>query len=190
MFSGIIEAKVRVRAVHPDGANKRVTFVLPKGWKFKKGDSVSVDGICSTVVKKTPNTFEVEYMPETLRVSTAKDFTASSEVNLERSLKLGNALHGHFVQAHVDAKGTIVAADGNELTIRVQRDVQRLVAQKGSVALNGVSLTVAKKERDTFTVALIPFTNKHTNLGALTKGARVNVETDLIARYLDSLRHK
>lgn len=192
MFSGIIRATAKVRSVEKGKGILTVAIATPKGWKLAKGASVSVDGICSTVVKKTAGAFLVEYMPETLRLTTAADFSSGRIVNLEEPLRLGDTLDGHFVQGHVDGVGIVtrVATEPREISVRVPKDLRKYIAAKGSIAINGVALTIARMQKDECTVALIPYTLSHTNLGALAKGSRVNVEVDVIARYLAAARRK
>lgn len=193
MFTGIIEAKARILEAHRKGS-LRVRIEKPRGWKFTKGQSISVDGICTTVETIGKDSFSATYMPETLRISTAVNFKEGCTVNLERSLKVGDRLDGHFVQGHVDCLGIItdVRAHGssNEIRIKIPRADMRFVAPKGSITVNGVSLTVAARTSDSFTIALIPHTLTHTTLGNLVKGDTVNIETDLIARHLAVLHRK
>lgn len=194
MFTGIVEAQTRVRATSETKRIKLVRIELPHGWKLALGASVNVDGICSTVAKKGDGLFGVEYMPETLSKTTAHSFKKGSTVNLERSLKYGDRIDGHPVQGHVDciARVADVVSKGasRELTIGPSAKLARSVTLHGSVAINGVSLTVAKKRGPNVTVALIPYTLKHTNLGRLKKGDKVNVEFDHSRAYLDSVRGK
>ncbi|MBL8158122.1 riboflavin synthase [bacterium] len=191
MFTGIIEAKARIRAVEK-AKSLQVRIEKPHGWKLIPGQSISVDGICTTVEGIGKGSFSATYMPETLRVSTAADFTQGSIVNLERSLKIGDRLDGHFVQGHVDCLGVVkeikVRGTSREIRIGIPRIHMKYLAPKGSITVNGVSLTVAARTADSFTVALIPHTLLHTTLGALKKGSRVNIETDLIARHLATLK--
>jgi riboflavin synthase len=192
MFSGIIRATAKIRSLEPRKDGVVVAIAVPRGWKLAKGASVSVDGICSTVVGKKGAAFLVEYMPETLRLTTAADFVPGKVVNLEEPLRLGDTLDGHFVQGHIDGVGVVtgVGSDPHEITVRVPRGTRRFLAHKGSVALNGVALTIARMRGSDCTVALIPYTLAHTNLGALKKGDAVNVEVDVIARYLAAGRMK
>jgi riboflavin synthase len=191
MFTGIIEAKAGIRATEKKGGLK-VYIEKPKGWKLKLGQSISIDGICTTVETISRDAFSATYMPETLRISTAKDFQEGSIVNLERSLKVGDRLDGHFVQGHVDCIGAVkeirVRGNSKEIRVGIPRVHMKFIAPKGSIAVNGVSLTVASRTVDSFTVALIPHTLEHTTLGTLSKGAHVNIETDLIARHLATLK--
>lgn len=194
MFMGLIRTTAKITKVEARGGSLCVTIPAPRGWKLAPGGSVAVDGICSTVVGKQAGAFCVEYMPETLRVTTAAGFAAGRVVNLEEPLRIGGTLDGHFVQGHVDGVVRVVgiAARGNsrEITIQVPRALTRYIARKGSITVNGVALTVARLSGSTCTLALIPYTLAHTNLGFLTKGDLVNVEVDLIARYLEKSRRK
>ncbi|MEK7509492.1 MAG: riboflavin synthase [Patescibacteria group bacterium] len=193
MFTGIIEVKVRVISVEKNGG-MQVRVEKPRGWKLAKGQSVSVDGICSTIERFSATHFDVTYIRETLRVTTAGGWKSGRVVNLERSMKAGAHIEGHIVQGHVDGVGVVrlVRARGNskEVTITAPHSLMRFVARKGSVAVDGVSLTVAERTRTSFTAALVPYTLTHTTLGTLQKGDRVNIETDLFVRYLAALRGK
>jgi riboflavin synthase len=191
MFSGIIQNKSKVLSVTKRKDIVAVTVRLPKGWRFVIGQSVAIDGICSTVVTQKENSFSVEFMPETLRMTTAISFKKGDEVNLERSLRYGDFVDGHFVQGHVEGVGVVRevrhAGESTEITFSIPKQLVRYVAPKGSIAVNGVSLTVARLSKTTVTVALIPHTLGETNLGSITKGGKVNIETDMLARYLNSL---
>ena len=155
-----------------------------------EGESVAVDGICSTVVALSGASFDVEYMRETLSRTTARSFVRGNTVNVERSLTFGERVHGHFVAGHVDACGRVRAAARGVLAVSVPKPLMRFVAPKGSITVNGVALTVTKKTHTVFSVAFIPYTLAHTNLGALKEGDSVNIEADLIARYMDVLLKK
>lgn len=192
MFTGIIRATAAIQSVEERQGNRIVAITRPRGWRCPLGGSIAVDGICSTVIRKTSNTFSVEYMPETLRITTAVEFSPDRIVNLEMPLRLGETLDGHFVQGHVDTTATVVqvarAKHSRMITVRIPRAFVKLVAPKGSITVNGVALTVARMKGAMCTVSLIPYTLAETNLGLLTKGTRVNIEIDLIARYLAKLR--
>lgn len=192
MFTGIVRATTEIKKVENRGANRAVSIAMPRGWKLPDGASISVDGICSTVVRSRRGMFEVDYMPETLKLATAADFKPGRIVNLEPPLRMGDTLDGHFVQGHVDGVAgitRIVASGGaHEVTFRIPKELQKFVAHKGSITVNGVALTVARVKDSECTVALIPYTLTHTNLGTLRKGDRVNIEVDLLARYLDRVR--
>lgn len=188
MFSGIVQATSKVISTAERGACKAVTIERPRGWKLAKGQSISLDGICSTVVRFNAKSFEVEYMPETLSKTTAGDFNTKSVLNLERSLTLRDYVDGHMVMGHVDSRVRVKSFDKQKnsalLTIELPATLRKFVARHGSVTLNGVSLTVARKGASTCAVALIPHTLSHTNLGTLKPGSWVNIEVDVVARYV------
>ncbi len=191
MFTGIIQATAKVTSAKSAGDCIRVGIKKPKdpkAWKLALGQSISIDGICSTVTAVSKDAFEVEYMPETLKKTTAGSFAKGVLVNLERSLALKDFVDGHIVQGHVDARARAasIADEGNtrRIAIEIPKDLARFVAALGSIAINGVSLTVARFESGKATVALIPHTLSHTNLGALKRGDSVNIEVDVMARYI------
>lgn len=194
MFTGITQSVGRVSITAEKNRCKTVRIVTPRGWKLALGQSVLVDGICSTVERRGAGYFEVAYMPETLSKTTAPSFERGSRLNLERSLKLSDFVDGHLVAGHVDIAARIVAVkaagDSKMITIELPKELKAYVSAGGSVAINGVSLTVARKEGRTATVALVPFTLMHTNLGGLKKGDKVNVEVDLLMRALVSAARK
>jgi riboflavin synthase len=188
MFTGIIQSKAKVVSTQKKGSVIQVRLEKPRDWKLTIGQSISVDGICSTVTLLPKGFFEVEYMPETLLKTTAGSFAKGSVVNLERSLTLNDYIDGHIVQGHVDARARVaeVIEEGTtrRITIEIPKPLHRYVAAQGSIAINGVSLTVARLSGARATVALIPHTLTVTNLGALKKGDMVNIEADLMARYI------
>ena len=158
----------------------------PRAWDLSLGESVSVDGICSTVVARTASSFDVEYMPETLSKTTAAQFRAKRMINLERSLRYGDRIHGHFVTGHVDATSRVIKVEkqgrSRAVSIKVPREISKYIVPRGSIAVNGVSLTVARKSSGSFTVALIPHTLKVTNLANVVRADAVNIEVDILAR--------
>lgn len=194
MFTGIIQSVMPVLAVTEKEACLVARLKKPVGWKLVLGQSITVDGICSTVTKLGASFFEVEYMPETLEKTTAGTFAGGRWVNLERSLTLRDYIDGHLVSGHVDATGktTRIVADENtkRISIEIPRALQKYIAKKGSVAVNGISLTVADVKKNVFTIALIPYTLEHTNLGLLKEGESVNVEIDTVARYVERMLQK
>lgn len=191
MFTGIISKTAKVKEAKRAGDIVRVSIEKPKGWKLALGESVSVDGICSTVVAKDAKAFAVEYMPETLKKTTAGAFAKGTVRNLERSLTLNTLIDGHLVQGHVDARAKVAkilkGKEGYLISFTIPQSLLPYIAEHGSVAINGVSLTVARRKGKTATVALIPHTLSHTNLGTLEEGDEVNMEADLVARYLVNL---
>ncbi len=187
MFTGIIEKTGRVKAVLSQHQGIRVRIEKPRGWKLVLGQSISIDGICSTVVAKSATTFEVDYMPETILKTTARAMTEDSVVNLERSLVYGARIDGHFVLGHVDAEAAVrdITAQGSSrlISLHLPSALTRYVALHGSITVDGVALTVARLKSRTCTVALIPHTLTHTNLGLIAIGDGVNIEVDYLARY-------
>lgn len=188
MFTGIVQATSRVMDVSGRDAILRVRLAKPRAWKLSVGSSVAVDGICSTVVAHGARSFDVEYMTETLSKTTAGAFTRGRLVNLERPLRAGDPLGGHLVQGHVDVRGTVSRVEkvgaSRVVHIRVPHALSPLIARGGSITMDGVSLTVARKTGLIFVVSLIPHTLSHTTLSGLIAGKEVNLEADIIARTL------
>lgn len=188
MFTGIVEGLCPVIAVRR-GAVWRLTIGLGElADDVKPGDSVAIDGACLTAVAVEGSRVDFEAIGETLARTTLGSLNVGRKVNIERSLRVGDRLGGHFVAGHVDAVGTIRAkepqANQTLLRVAVAAELMKFVAVKGSAAVDGVSLTVVETERDVFAVALIPFTLEHTTLGFKGPGDAVNVEVDLLARYV------
>lgn len=185
MFTGIIAAQAKIISARA-GSVRRVRIATPRGWKLALGQSIAIDGVCSTVMHKVPGAFEVEYMPATLAKTAAGRLEKGDTVNLERSLKLGDYVDGHFVQGHVDVCGRVVGITelgaSREITIALSKEWMRFVALHGSIAINGVALTVARRGLASCTVALVPHTLSATNLRELSVGDVVNIETDMLAR--------
>lgn len=181
MFTGIVQAVGRITGVQPleiDCPALALDDVAP-------GDSICVQGVCLTVTRKAPRGFAADVSGETLRVTTGLD--RAGEVNLEKSLALGGKLGGHLVTGHVDGVAEVVSRAGGVVAFRLPRALSRYVARKGSVCIDGVSLTVNGVDGDVFDVNLIPHTLQVTTLGRLAPGVRVNVEVDLIARYVERM---
>ncbi len=191
MFSGIIETTARVISVRLKGACVQVRIAKPRGWTLKEGQSIAVDGICSTVCEHARKYFTVEYMPETLAKTNARELKEDTLVNLERSLTLGSFVGGHLLQGHVSLRSRILKVTDHGgarvLVVALPSAFKRFAAPQGSIALNGVSLSVAGVLQRGVVVGLIPYTRAHTNLGNLRAGATVNVETDMIARSIAAL---
>ena len=191
MFTGIIEAIGRVAAVNPAGESAAVT-IDAAGLDMSDvgvGDSIACNGVCLTVTSLGPRGFTVDVSQETLQVS--EGFDTGNAINLEKSLRLSDRLGGHLVSGHVDGVGTVTAVkpvDANrEISIRFPAELDRYVARKGSITVNGVSVTVNVVTTDTFSVNLIPHTLAVTNLKDLKPGDRVNLEIDLVARYVERM---
>jgi len=192
MFTGLIEDLGKLREWRREGDRVRlvVETALPTA-EIKLGDSVAVNGACLTVVAIGGDCFTADVSPETLECTTLAQTAAGSRVNLERALRLGDRLGGHLVSGHVDAVALIVerSQDRNAVrfTFRVPAAVNRYVAAKGSVTIDGISLTVNTVESETFTVAVIPHTLAMTTLQGKKTGDQVNLETDMVARYIARL---
>jgi riboflavin synthase len=169
----------------------RLTLESPLAGELQEGDSIAVDGVCLTAVGICGDRFGADVMHETLRRSALGDVAAGSSVNLELSLRASDRLGGHIVQGHVDGVGAVAAVkeDGfaRVVTILAGPDVLRYVVEKGSIAVNGVSLTVARIDEEGFDVSLIPETLERTTLGAAAEGTPVNLEVDVLAKYVEKL---
>lgn len=194
MFTGIIEAIAPVEKKTARGGSLVLLIAAPRGWKVRAGDSIATNGVCLTVRRVARGAaWETELMPETL-ARTAFGKEVPKAVNLERSLTLGSALGGHLVTGHVDAVGKItkVAPRGASrmYTISFPARFARLVAEKGSIAVDGVSLTVVDAGRDCCTVGLVDYTLGATTLGSKGAGALVNIEFDILAKYVARLMAK
>ena len=187
MFTGIVEELGTVLAVEQEGDAARIrigaTQVLDGA---KLGDSTAVDGCCLTVVAQGDDWWEADVSDETLRRTTLGSRRAGDRVNLERPVQVSDRLGGHIVQGHVDAVGEVVEPVP-DLRIRMPDDLRRYVIEKGSITVDGVSLTVVQPTDDGFTVAVIPHTAEVTTLGAKQPGDTVNLEVDLIAKYVERL---
>ena len=192
MFTGLVEEVGLVAAldVRSDGARLRVaaTRVLDG---LVLGDSVAVDGTCLTVVTIHRDGFEIDAVSETLERTTLGDRAVGDPVNLERALRAGDRMGGHLVQGHVDGTGQITGVTdvgiGRHVVVSAPAEIRRYVVEKGSITVDGVSLTVAVCNDDGFAVALIPHTLGSTTLGGAVVGRRVNLEVDLVAKYVEAL---
>ena len=191
MFNGIVEEAGIVEALE---RRKNLSVLKVRARKVlqgtKPGDSIAVEGVCLTVTDKKENILAFDMMRETVDKTSLGRLRRGDKVNLERALKAGGRVSGHFVTGHVDDVGRIegktTAANYTELSVRLPRGLGKYIVPKGSVALDGVSLTVGKVGKVFFSVYLIPFTKQVTTLGAKKKGDRVNIETDILAKYLFS----
>jgi riboflavin synthase len=193
VFTGIVLDVGRVQAVESRGGDVHIVIELdrldPAGIRI--GDSICVQGCCLTATEIRGCTFSADVSRETLSLTTLGDFRPGTPVNLEPSLKAGDALGGHLVSGHVDGVGTLTSMSGDarsqRLKFTVPRELARYIARKGSVAVDGVSLTVNEVEDNVFGVNIIPHTQQVTTLGRLAVGARVNIEIDQVARYVERL---
>ena len=191
MFAGIITAVGRIATTKPLGDGLRLAIEAP-GFGLddvKLGDSIAIQGICHTVVAKAGETFDVDTSRATLDVTAGLE--AGARVNLEKSLRLGDRIDGHLVSGHVDGVGTVVALEELGGSARFELEapaaLARYIARKGSIAVDGVSLTVNRVEGALFEINLIPHTRAVTTLGRLAPGARVNLEIDMLARYVERM---
>ena len=191
MFTGLVQALGRVAAVDRDEAGARITIETPLVGELRAGDSIAINGVCLTAVSLNNGSFEADAMNETLTRSSLGDLAAGATVNLELPLRATDRLGGHVVQGHVDGVGVIaeVAPDGFSRRVRIEapNELLRYVIEKGSIAVDGVSLTVTAVDDSSVTVSLIPETLQRTNLGRIRTGARVNVEVDVLAKYVEKL---
>jgi riboflavin synthase len=192
VFTGLVEELGVVQALERGLAAATLTILARRVVHgMTVGESVTVNGVCLTVVRFIDNGFAVEVSPETLRVTTLGGLAAGDGVNLERAMRLGDRLGGHLVSGHVEAVGRIVgrAPEGNAiiLTIEAPREVLRYCVGKGSVTVDGVSLTINALTEKTFSVAIIPHTASVTTLGLKPPGSSVNLEPDLIGKYVERL---
>jgi riboflavin synthase len=191
MFTGLVEGRGTIAAVHPQSGGTRLTVTAPWLDDVAEGDSVAVNGCCLTAAEVTGDGFTADLVAETLRRTTLGRLAPGDTVNLERPLTAGARLGGHIVQGHVDGVGEVLAVtpagDGAEITVGLDPGLARYVVEKGSIAIDGVSLTVAGTGPDRFTVALIPTTLAVTTLGARRPGDQVQLEVDVVAKYVERL---
>lgn len=188
MFTGIITKVSLVENAKERSGSFFVVVKKPKVWKIKIGESISINGVCSTVKSLKKNSFEVEYMPETLKKTTAGSFKRGRIVNLEKNLTMNQLLDGHIVQGHIDARGKIIeikkVRKSKVMKIQAPKKVMTLIAEKGSVSVDGISLTVVEAKKNWFSVSLVEYTLENTNLGTIKEGEEVNIETDVLAKYV------
>ena len=189
MFTGIVEETGKVLSVKSKGDGKVFTISAKRVMEdLKVEDSIAVDGVCQTVFELAENSFSVFAMSETLKKTTLKNLKTGDIVNLERALTLSTRLGGHLVQGHVDCVGKVESIVKRSQTylmdIRISPDFEKFAVLHGSIAINGVSLTIARKSGTLITVSLIPYTLENTSLKSLKRGSFVNIETDIVGKYL------
>ena len=188
MFTGIVEEVGAVLACDDMGLTVKGAQVMPG---LKLGDSMAVNGTCLTVVEFSGDRFRVDLAPETLRRTSLGELAAGSRVNLERPLAVSDRLGGHIVQGHVDGAGRIMSirpeSDCYIFRVRTPKRLMPYVVEKGFIAVDGISLTVVNKGAASFTISVIPYTFSHTNLQEKSTGDRVNLEVDIVAKYVESL---
>lgn len=188
MFSGIIE---EVGTVESYGGATLIVGAKQVLDDLKVSESIMVAGACLTVIELSDSTFMVETVPETLRRTNFGDLRPGDHVNLERSLRYGDRVGGHMVQGHVDGVGTVrsVTDDGNSriIVFEAAENIIENVVEKGFIAIDGASLTIVDRNSDSFSIAIIPFTFDHTTFNERSEGSRVNIETDVTAKYVANL---
>lgn len=188
MFTGIIEEVGQIQSIGGGvlqiGARKVLEDV-------QLGDSIAVNGVCLTVTHFSKDSFQADVMPETIRRTSLAELKQGSPVNLERALTLNSRLGGHIVSGHIDGVGRIISMveEKNAILMKIEAEAEiiRHIVEKGSVALDGISLTVAQVTDSDFTVSLIPHTRKATNLGSKSAGSRINIENDVLGKYVEKL---
>ena len=187
MFTGLVATSGRVASLREG----RLTIAVTAPLGLRDGDSISVNGVCLTAAEVAEQGFAADVMGETLRRTALGELRAGDAVNLEPALRVSDRLGGHIVQGHVDGTGVVeaVVADGSSRLVRIEAPpaLLRYVVEKGSIAVDGVSLTVVEVDVESFSVGLIPETLERTNFGAVAVGRRVNLEVDVLAKYVEKL---
>lgn len=188
MFTGIIETLGRIEQIDKEGSNIHFTISSSISAELKIDQSVAHDGVCLTVVKVEGNQHTVTAIDETLIRSKLGNWKKGGQVNLERAMKSQARLDGHIVQGHVDTTGTCTAVENKDgswiYTFKYKPNPEHLLVDKGSICINGVSLTVVSPEADLFSVAIIPYTYEHTNFNEIQVGDTINLEFDIIGKYI------
>ena len=191
MFTGIVRERGRVVSAERNGGGVRLRIAARATADARPGDSIAVNGCCLTATAADGETLDFDAVPETIARTTLGGLVEGAEVNLEPALRAGEPLGGHFVQGHVDGRARVTAfepeGEGARVRLELEPGLLRYCVEKGSIALDGVSLTVAALRDDGIEIALVPFTLEHTTLGALAPGDEVNVEVDLLAKYAERL---
>jgi riboflavin synthase len=188
VFTGIVRELGRVEAVEPNGDAVRLRIAAPgAAGGSSVGDSIAVNGVCLTIAETSDGSLAFDAVPETLRRSTLGRLEEGADVNIEPALRAGDSLGGHFVQGHVDGVGRVRSVGDEGFQIQAPRELMRYCVEKGSIAVEGVSLTIAALDDDAFTVALVPHTREVTTLGRMAEGDEVNLEVDVLAKYVQKL---
>lgn len=185
MFTGIIKELGTIKSLKKNG--DKLIATIKSAQNLKIDDSISVNGICSTVISTDSDEFTVEYMPESLKITDISKWEEGNKVNLEPPLKIGDKINGHFVQGHIDTTGKIVSIKNDEFEIAFPKEFSKFIALKGSISVDGISLTISNLTSNSFTVSLIPHTLKNTTLGFKKVDDLVNIEVDMMSRYLKRL---
>ena len=193
MFTGIIQAIGSIIEIKLNASDNRIVFNTGNMEldDIKIGDSISVNGVCLSIVEKTKDSFSSDLSNETLKTTTFSEMKLSSKVNLEKAMVYTSPINGHIISGHVDGVGIVknMENDGLSISISVEfpEELEKYITKKGSISVDGISLTINKIERNIFTVNIIPHTLKETIVSQYNVGTKVNVEVDLIARYLEKL---
>ena len=193
MFTGIIENTARVDVLKKEGENLHISFFSPLAREFKIDQSVSHNGVCLTVVKVNNEEYTVTAVKETLRISNLSELKLGDEINIERCMYLGGRLDGHIVQGHVDTTARCISIkdEGGSWKFRFKHNkTEHFTVEKGSICVNGVSLTVCNSEDQGFSVAIIPYTFENTNFKNLKIGDEVNIEFDIVGKYISKMMYK
>lgn len=190
MFTGLIEEIGILKEVHKGTKSAQITISANKVLQdIRLGDSVSTNGVCLTIVRFSNNSFTVDVMPETMRRSNLKNLKLGSKINLERALKLGDRLGGHIVSGHIDGVGLVMEIEEEDnatwITIEAGPQIMKYIIEKGSIAIDGTSLTVAYVDDKTFKVSIIPLTRDETTLLSKKIGDEVNLECDMVGKYIE-----
>lgn len=191
MFTGLVEAVGTVVSLEAKGEQATLTLELPFAPELKHGDSVAVNGCCLTVAARTEETASFDLLAQTLRVTSLGELTAGSRVNLERAMMAGERFGGHFVQGHVDATGKIIRLESSGqdhiVAVSLPPEIHRLCVDKGSLAIDGISLTIAELTENEAVFWITPHTWAHTHLHAAQVGQLMNLEADMLAKHVEKL---
>lgn len=195
MFTGIIESIGKIDNISAASQGLKISISAPDiASELNVDDSVAVNGICLTVTARNVNSFTVEAVPETIERSTSPYWRSGTEVNLERGMAVSDRLDGHIVQGHVDGIATMISCkyigSGAEMTFACESKMSDMMVEKGSIAIDGVSLTIAGVKDKEFSIAVIPFTLRHSLLGKMKQGDKVNIETDILGKYVKKFMTK
>ena len=193
MFTGIIQAIGNISKIDSNGPDRRIVFKVGrmKLDDVKIGDSISVNGVCLSITEKTKDSFSSDLSSETLSLTTFIEMRANSKVNLEKAMSFSSRINGHFIAGHVDGVGVIkeMKNDGRSILMLIEfpEELEKYISKKGSIAVDGVSLTINGTKENTFSINIIPYTLSGSIISEYNIGTKVNIEVDLIARYLEKL---
>lgn len=194
MFTGIVETVATITNISTSGTNKTLTLESELSQELKVDQSVCHNGVCLTVENIKDNSYTVTAIEETLQRSNIGSLKLGDKINLERCLPINGRLDGHIVQGHVDQKGIIETIDNKEgsweIKVKYDPSLKNITVEKGSICMNGVSLTVVESNDDSYSVAIIPYTWEHTNFKHLKPGSEVNLEFDILGKYIQKLYSK